>query len=314
MITISKQNIRCGDKEEIKVDIINYCFNIEILNWVHRISFFIILLIPTLVFSEENIISNEFDKLSDILVDYISDREKNFLVSEAKEFTLCEQDSLKTDNIKLQQLEKSKKIIVDQYKDIQKRDFEFVKFNLLRGLSKRVTLIWYFESNIDKYSLNPNQEYTSNENEQYTYEIRDKNEMVNWHIAISSPIIRNFYSSVSGGSFGGSKNSPIPHHGILFETDKEKIFIGITRFGFHFGRWEGNKIDQSKLFYSPNLSLFLDDCIKKNKLQNFPKIYIDILSGKDIIQSQIEGYQYRKQEENNMENEDSECVCPENLN
>jgi hypothetical protein len=188
------------------------------------------------------------------------------------------------------------------------KEYEFIKLNLLRGIAKKVTIVWYSEEGlleeITKHVLEE-KEFIYDEKREHRHEILDDESIKNARIALNSYIVRlsNSSTMVSGIGYG---IHPFPPHGILFETDKEKFFIGITRFGFHLGSWKNNKIDQSKLFYWPELSLFLDDYIKKNKLQDFPQINLDVLSGKDAIQSQIEGYQYRKQKENNIKNDDGE--------
>jgi hypothetical protein len=197
----------------------------------------------------------------------------------------------------------------------KKNEYEFIRFNILRGIAQNIKLIWYNEEGLVMeiaQSLQEKKEYVYGDDRKFQYElIPDTEDFKNWTEALSSRIIRSFHSSVTGSSFGYGPNAPFPPHGIFLKTKNEKVFIGITRFGFHLGEWKGNNIDQSKLFYSPDLALFLDDYVKKNKLQNFPKIYINMLSGKDVIQSQIEAYQYRKQKAKNkkvinMINDDDE--------
>jgi hypothetical protein len=252
--------------------------------------------------------SNNFNFPVSSLSRLVSDDEIHLLVNGWKTHSMGGQKPKKLSDIPVTPTE-SRKQFNHGRELIFEKEYEFIKFNLLRGLAQKISIVWYneegLESEITKY-LQEEKNYVYDEKRRHSHEVLNSKDMRDWKIALSVEFFRHFYSSTSGGGIGYGANLPIPPHGIIFETDNEKVFIGITRFGFLLGSWKGNKIDQSKLFYSPELALFLDDYVKKNKLQNFPKINIDVLSGKNAIQSRIEGYQYRKQKENNIKNDDGE--------
>jgi len=166
----------------------------------------------------------------------------------------------------------------------------FMKFNLLRTVAKKVTLRWYEEEEWDSTTEN----YVPNAEKLRTHIVVDNEDLLRWRSVLSSAaMLRGSTASPFASSRGGWRthpSAPLPHHAIVFETDKEKVFIGITRMGLHLGEWEGNKIDGARIFFSPELALCLDDYIKKHKLENFPATSVDALSGKFMVQFLLDFY------------------------
>jgi hypothetical protein len=171
---------------------------------------------------------------------------------------------------------------------------DFVKFNFLRSFAKHVTLVWYDEKKENEFAKTSSARYIPNDDHKYTHNVNSPNEIERWKTSLFHTILRYFHASNVGVGFGYGINQPIPPHGIVFDTDKEKVFVGITQFGFHLGKWNSNQFDQRKLFFSPELALCLQDYVKKHKLQHFPKIEVDVLSGKFFIQSQYDSYHFRQ--------------------
>jgi len=175
----------------------------------------------------------------------------------------------------------------------QELEREFIRFHLLRGLAKKVTLRWYDK----KEWIQIAEEYVPNDDNLRTHVIVDEEELLRWRTALSSPIFRCAYSfgphSHLDGSMTTWRGVPIPHNAIVLETDKEKIFIGITSNGFHLGMWESNRIVYARIFYCPELAWCLDDYVKKYKLEDFP-VPVDYLSGEAIMRG---WFQQRKREE-----------------
>ncbi len=155
---------------------------------------------------------------------------------------------------------------------------KFEQFNLLRGLAKTITLVWYKP---DKRRLISGV-YDYDKNESFCHKLGDDS-LRKAREAVGARILRfyNSSTSVSGYGFGFA----IPPNGIYIETDKSKIFVGITPFGFHLGEWESNKIDQACLFYCPALAFWLEEYRKEHSLNDFSDIYSKTLSGQDMFES-----------------------------
>jgi hypothetical protein len=187
-------------------------------------------------------------------------------------------------------LNESRERFIAWNEEILKTEFEFIKFNLLRGFTKKITLIWYNEEGFNPELLEcvkKGKKYIDDGRHKHVYEISNNEDMTYWKHALASDIIRPLHASniVFGHGFGGF--APIPPHGILFETDKEKKFIGILLTGFYLGEWNiydynEARLDKSKIFYWPDLALFLDYYSKKNNLPKYPRLYLDTLSGKGL--------------------------------
>jgi hypothetical protein len=173
--------------------------------------------------------------------------------------------------------EESKTDFLRRYSRESSFEFEFVKFNLLRTFAKKITIIWYSGIKERPRFLKADE---PNENQSHTHEVVDEKDLAQWcSILSSSPIYRKFYAA----GMVSISDIPISPHGIIFETEKEKVFIGITWLGFNLGRWESNETSIPRIFYCPKLALFLKDYIDKHQLKDFPRIYTDILSGKNDI-------------------------------
>jgi hypothetical protein len=226
------------------------------------------------------------------LSDCMSDEEMNFITNPFKMVLPEGLDSVRLLNLRL--------------RGVIELESDFVKFNFLRSLAKHFTLVWYDEEKEKEFAKSSSKRYVCNDAHKYTHNVNNTDEIERWKTSLCRAILRYFHASNSGVAFGYGINQPIPPHGIVFDTDKEKVFVGITQFGFHLGKWNSNQFDQRKLFFSPELALCLQDYVKKHKLQHFPKIEVDVLSGKFFIQSQYNAYQYRKQEETKTINGDNE--------
>jgi len=173
-------------------------------------------------------------------------------------------------------------------------EIEFMKFGLLRQVAKKVTLRWYEPEEIDLTVW----AYVPDDTKLRTHEIVDEEDLTQWLLVLSTAtVIRRsselpFYSPASSPTHPGV---PSPHDAIVFETDKEEIVIGFGG-AFHLGERKGNTFSHSRLFYSPQLAILLDDYVKKHILEHFPPIHVDELSGKNNMQRSIEWYQQQQKE------------------
>jgi hypothetical protein len=240
------------------------------------------------VWGEENksFPNSDFVASAKKLSDLVSDKEILNLMNVPIEIT---KQKLET-NVRFISLNESREHFTAQHEKILKTEFEFIKFNLLRGFTKKVTLIWYDEEGFNpellKY-VQQGKEYVDDGRHKHVYEISNNEDMIYWKSALSSDIIRPHHASNIGFGHGFGGFAPIPPHGILFETDKEKIFIGIHLTGFYLGEWNiynynDAKLDHSKTFYWPDLALFLDYYSKKNNLPKYPRLNFNTLSGEGL--------------------------------
>jgi len=266
-------------------------------------------------YSQQNDFLRVFEYPSKRLVDSVTDNEVHLLVNRWQTLGLGGQVPRKLEDIPVTPGESRAKLIQDGTV-ILKAEHDFIKFSLLRGLAKSIKLVWYDENGMQEEvskSFLEGKGLIYNETRKALREIpHDCEDFENWAAAISSPIIRYFSPLTTISGIGLGPTSPIPPHGIIFDTEKESVFIGITPFGFHLGSWDGNKIYQAKLFYSPELALCLDDYVKKHNLQKFPKIYVDGLTGKDMIQSQIESYDSWKNEKDDCDDVENHETSSQN--
>jgi hypothetical protein len=123
------------------------------------------------------------------------------------------------------------------------------------------------------------EDYCYDNEQRYSHKIDNTEELTDWQNSLSSAIIRYSYGSKGYGGYGHSIN--FAPHGIILYTEKEKVFIGLTPFGFRLGIWKGKQLGSERLFYWTDISYLLKKYIKKHRLENFPNIDQYDLSGKN---------------------------------
>jgi len=186
--------------------------------------------------------------------------------------------------------------------NIEKRnqiEKDFGNFNLLRNFANKITII-YFKNQKPKPDHNSSSpwKFTVDESHYDKYVIEDENELLEWKNALSASIIREITSPFE--YYGVGSNDPEwlwDALGIIFETDKEKVFIWVTDFAFYLGSWEN--FDFDRRFYSPELAFVLVKYIEKHSLNDqLPTLLYDGLAGKHLFRSmrQIERDKARKNE------------------
>ena len=109
--------------------------------------------------------------------------------------------------------------------DIQEMELEFMKFNLLRGLAKKITLQWYEQEEAEVVWCRSDTEYVPNDEKLRTHVIVDNEDLLRGHAALSSAIIRATGTFGPPGGIGSSPGAPISHHAIIFETDKDETEV-----------------------------------------------------------------------------------------
>ena len=153
----------------------------------------------------------------------------------------------------------------------------FMGYNLLRGHIKQIYFAW--------------QEYNPQELVIYQIDMTFAQELER---AIRDSIFRQFQSWSLRSTLELHKHSNRQLKGIIIETDKHYIFIGITsEHGFHLGRWNvfdnvDNK-EQSLYFYSPSLSYALKAYLNKYPIRGFSnQLNYGVLSGESEITKRYE--------------------------
>jgi len=165
---------------------------------------------------------------------------------------------------------------------VLQNELDVMRFNLLRSVvPQTVALQWY-----DRGEIQPGVMFKPEDAIRRTHIIENAEDFLKWRNALWAPIIRNSEAVNSGGGLGTTYRLPPPV--IIFETDKQKVFIRITPFGFYFDFGESISFAQttSRLFHSPALAMRLREHVEKHNLESedFPAVRVDRLSGKHNIE------------------------------
>jgi len=149
----------------------------------------------------------------------------------------------------------------------------FMGFDLLRSQPKHVSFIWV-EWSFAKMSWVEN-----------VIKVDDllAEELL---YALKCPIYRKFSSFTVSSGIRGSLGPPDrSQKGIILETDKQRIIIGMTEQGFNLGYLKNkNSLDVRLIFYSPRLAYAIKNYLDKYPIKGFPEPPIALLSGEMEIE------------------------------
>jgi hypothetical protein len=166
---------------------------------------------------------------------------------------------------------------------------DFQNFNLLRNFTKKIT-IQYFKNTKRSQTSNMPYNITVDDSDCIEFDIDNEKDLQEWDAGLKASYFRRTVTPLSYVGYGSSDPDwKWQALRIILESDKNKVFIWITDFGFYLGSWETEPFDAARFFYSPELAFVLVKYIEEHSLNNvLPQINYDVFAGKHLFKSMCE--------------------------